>query len=362
MYESVDDYCVKSNILIKKNVELSTISYSATGKNVDRLFYPSSNNQLIDLIKILNKKDYSYRIIGETTNLLFLDSVSYSIFISTKLIDCVEFLADRQVKVECGRKIPVFVRDVSAKSYTGFEGLEGIPGSVGGAIIMNAGAYGNYISDNLISVEVLSDCKSFVEVLTKEECLFSTRSAINLSGRVVLSATFSLQKGNAELIERKIRKFHISRHLYQEWVYPNLGSIFILLDENIHYKLINSKHFKSRSNLFYKIYIDFIVALLKTKVGTLFRRAKPLFSSYEFLLKTIFPEVFESKIRSRCTINTFANRDKSSFDILRYIYSVKKFSNDLKLENEIALDSISKVINKDEYKKCLNLVKKIAQR
>ena len=211
MYKFVDDYCVENNILIKKHVQLSSVSYSATGKNVERLFYPSSNNQLIDLIRILNKKDYSFRIIGETTNLLFLDSVIYSIFISTTLIDYVEFITDRKVKVDCGRKLPVFVRDVSAKSYTGFEGLEGIPATIGGAIIMNAGAYGYNISDNLISVEVLSNCKSFVEVLTKEQCLFSTRSAMNLYGRVVLSATFCLQKGNAESIERKIRKFHIAR-------------------------------------------------------------------------------------------------------------------------------------------------------
>lgn len=223
----VDGILTSSGVPYKKDFDLSTNTFSKTGGVVKRYIMPSSISQFIYIVKKLEHERVEYKIIGETTNVIFHDIATYGIFISTKMLTDVELSSPEVVIVEAGKSLPDFVRDMSIRGFKGFEGLEGIPGSIGGAICMNAGAYGYEISENLISVRVLNEHRQEV-VLDKDELLFRKRSSLfRINPKlIILSATFKKTNGDISDIHNKIEKYHIARHLYQEWAYPNLGSIF----------------------------------------------------------------------------------------------------------------------------------------
>ena len=99
------------------------------------------------------KKNLHYKVWVILRTFYFRLSDLYRFVFTTMLTDY-EFY-ENSVIVDCGRPVSEFVRDLSMRSITGFEGLEGIPGTIGGALNMNAGAYGYCITDNLITVDFM---------------------------------------------------------------------------------------------------------------------------------------------------------------------------------------------------------------
>lgn len=337
----IKEYLSSRNIPYLKDYNMKYNSYSRTGGIVKILIMPSDINQLQEIIKYLNNLVVEYKIVGETTNVLFLDTVEYSIFISTKLLTSVRF-TDDYVNVETGKSLPDFVRDLAMREYSGLEGLEGIPGSVGGAIFMNAGAYGYSISDLLLNVHCLDengDKISFQKRDLKFERRWSTFKDNNKL--IVLSADFSLIKGKSENIAEKIEVYHIARHLYQEWVYPNLGSIYSA-DKSIYDVVKYKKTYFLKLKLIRKIFFN--------RVAVLFKRKKPSNKRINELFAREFDLSFAKNMYSHKNINTFTNKNHTTKDIMNYIHSLGQVLNDnAKLENELVNTSIYKILNNEDF-------------
>ncbi|MBX3048644.1 MAG: FAD-binding protein [Anaerolineales bacterium] len=262
--------CYKTDYLIKYE------TYFKTGGIVKLFVAPQDYGKMVSLVSFLNVSRIKYRIIGYTSNMLFFDEIQYSVILSTKNLNSLE-IKEKKIEVEAGYQLQDFVRVALINGWKGFDGLEGIPGSIGGALVMNAGAYGYSISDNLISVECI-DGENRLSLLKKDDCLFEYRNSIfRGGGHCILRATFSLQKDSIARIAKNIEKFHIARHSYQEHAYPNLGSM-ISINENFYNEIFRNK--KTFALLFWLLRI-----LFKNPISKFLSRRNPNNIVFNWLLK-----------------------------------------------------------------------------
>ena len=141
-----------------------------------------------------------------------------------KLAD--DYAENNTVKVGCGYSLSKLSLECARKGLSGLEFACGIPGSVGGAIYMNAGAYGNNISDVIGSVTVLDESLN-IKVLDASELNFGYRNSIfKCNNFIILDGTFILKKKKSDLILKEINDIMESRRSKQPLEYPSAGSVF----------------------------------------------------------------------------------------------------------------------------------------
>ena len=185
---------------------------------VDTLY---SLNLLINLAKQYRVK---YKVIGNGTNLLVSDLGFDGIIIDIKRLSDVFFKREK-VKAMAGASLEKLIRFNLEKKLGGLEALSGIPATIGGAIVMNAGAFGHNISDHLISVETLYNGK--IKTYEKSECKFSYRSSRFLHKKeIVISATFDFPSVEREIILSSIKSYTEIRKAIQPQG-RSCGSVFI---------------------------------------------------------------------------------------------------------------------------------------
>lgn len=130
------------------------------------------------------------------------------------------------IEAEAGANLIETTKVAKFHSLTGFEFACGIPGSVGGAIFMNAGAYGGEIANIFLSAKVLTP-EGDIKTMTAREMAFGYRhSAIQKSGDIVISAKFALNPGDFEQISQEMNRLNYLRQLKQPLEYPSCGSVF----------------------------------------------------------------------------------------------------------------------------------------
>ncbi len=221
----VKSFLVQEGIWFKENYEIKYDTYFKSGGLVKLFICPQSREKMKLAVGKLIGKKVAYKVIGFTSNILLFDEIEYSVILSTKNLTSIR-KCEGVVEVDSGYSLQDFVRIAVLEEADGFEGLEGIPGSIGGGVCMNAGAYGYAISQNIISVDCIDENGELI-TLTKENCEFSHRkSRFQSNDFIILCARFKFVKGRVEEIADNIETFHIARHSYQEFVYPNLGSMF----------------------------------------------------------------------------------------------------------------------------------------
>ena len=194
-----------------------------------RVFVSSDNiDKIIKTIELLKKEEQEYFILGNGSNLLV---AGYNgIVVST------ENLKELNIEKEDGDMTYIYAQAgvmlsraavlASESSLTGFEFAGGIPGSIGGAVSMNAGAYGGEIKDVIVSADVLMEDGSVVKMTNKELELSYRNSIIQKKNLVVLSAEFALKKGKKEEILAKMKDFSTRRRDKQPLEYASAGSTF----------------------------------------------------------------------------------------------------------------------------------------
>ena len=130
------------------------------------------------------------------------------------------------VEVEAGIVLGTFIMNLVNNSLGGLENLCGIPGTLGGAIIGNAGCYGSLISDYLVSVTYLEN--GTIKTISKNDCNFSYRDSIfkRDKNKIILSCKFELNKSNKEDMLEVIKENTLKRKNSQPLEYPNAGSVF----------------------------------------------------------------------------------------------------------------------------------------
>lgn len=193
------------------------------GGPADYYLEPKDKDDLINILDYLHQQQYPFIIIGRGTNLLVSDDGIRGAVINLENALNKILTKDDLIAVEAGVSMARFVDICINNGFSGIERLAGIPGSVGGAIVMNAGAYGEEISDHLIEVEVLR--KDNIIKIKKEDAGFSYRHSI-FHDDIILSADFKFPIGDKTTLDAIRQELLAKRNQTQPLNYPNFGSTF----------------------------------------------------------------------------------------------------------------------------------------
>ncbi len=209
---------------VLENVSLKDYSSIKIGGNCKYLIKPYDIEHLIDLNNYLKNNNIKYYVLGNGTNVILDDSYFDGVIIKLDNLKSIHY-DDNVVTCESGVSLPFFVKDTLNKGYTSLGFASMIPGTVGGAVVGNAGCYSHEIMEYVKSVTVLN---RYNEVITidKNDISFGYRYT-SLKGKyIILSTTFILNKGNVALELHQIQANNEKRINTQPLNYPNVGSIF----------------------------------------------------------------------------------------------------------------------------------------
>ena len=187
---------------------------------------PQTADEVAKVIEACTQENVPYYIVGNGSNLLVSDKGYEGVIIQIyKQMNQIE-VEGTQIRAQAGALLSLVAKRALDAELTGFEFAAGIPGTLGGACVMNAGAYGGEMKDVLQSVTVLTD-KGEVKTLAKEELELGYRtSVIAKKGYIVLEAVIELQKGEKEAIQAVMDELKEKRITKQPLEYPSAGSTF----------------------------------------------------------------------------------------------------------------------------------------
>ena len=215
----------RENIIVNEPLKKHTTF--KIGGDADFFVSPASGDEVALLIKTLKEQGINYYVLGNGSNVLTPDE-GYSgviIYVGENLSD-IEIINDTIIKVQAGAMLSKTAHVALDNSLTGMEFAAGIPGSVGGAIVMNAGAYGGEIKDILVSATVCDTEGNIITIPMNELKLAYRYSIIEEKQYTVLSAVFKLQKGNKEDIKFTMSELAKKRREKQPLELPSAGSTF----------------------------------------------------------------------------------------------------------------------------------------
>ena len=202
--------------------------------------------ELKEILDLSKKNQIPLTIIGNGSNLLVTDKGIRGITAKLNLKD-IEIKNENNkqiIKVEAGVPVGLLAQKLLKEEITGFEELSGIPGTIGGAVIMNAGAHGKELKDILKKVTAM-DYNGNIHEFTNEECQFSYRnSRFQKEKYIILQATLELEKGNSTEIKEKMDEYMQFRKEKQPIEYPNAGSTFKRGEDFVTAKLIDEAGLK----------------------------------------------------------------------------------------------------------------------
>ena len=228
---------------------------------------------------------------------------------------------------ETGALLPDLSRLALLHSMNGYAGLEGIPGTIGGAVFMNAGAYGYSIDKVLRKIEIITP-DGEIRAMTAAELGLKHRDSLLRQGSlkgIVARAWFNAEPGDERRIYREMELFHAKRHKYLEYMYPNLGSLFV---GSVYREL-------GRNDLWYRIVSALFLGLnYKFKI---FRRESPINRRWinDFTVRR-FGIRFRKQPFSDKTINSIINNGQHTDEHLDYIRQLQELTgNRMTIENEI---------------------------
>jgi len=204
-----------------ENFDISTLSSIKIGERVSLAVFPKNISQLTKLIENLYLKKIYFKIIGNASNVLFVDSIRYPLIITSKMQDEIS-VNDCEVEFSAGMQLSKVCETLKKYQLSGFEGLAHIPATIGGAIKNGAGAFGFNIFDKLISIKAFVFGK--VVTIFRNQINFKHHYS-NLNGVFVLSAKFLFEKKDEYDIIKNINKFAYLRTKTQP-ASLSLGSVY----------------------------------------------------------------------------------------------------------------------------------------
>ncbi|MCR5202841.1 MAG: UDP-N-acetylmuramate dehydrogenase [Lachnospiraceae bacterium] len=262
---TLGEFTSKNNIFPNEIIKEHTTM--KIGGRVKAFVTPYSVDELVNVIKVFRDNNERFMLTGNASNLLFSDDDLDFYVVSTDCRGAVslgisgedksgvkadenalngvtlsealfEELENIDLKLDTENKAYTFIKanagaylsnvaSVAANhSLKGFEGLSGIPGTIGGAVVMNAGAYGAEVKDVIVAAKVLTG-DGEIKLLNKEELKLSYRNSVILeAGYIVLTGYFALEKGDKEEITALMKELNFKRRDKQPLEYPSCGSTF----------------------------------------------------------------------------------------------------------------------------------------
>ena len=210
---------------IREKEPLKNHSSFRIGGPADVLLLPKTEEELAGAYKFLLENEVRHFVMGNGSNLLFADEGFRGIVIKTSGINGLSLVGDNKVRAGCGALLSQTAVFARKHSLAGMEFAHGIPGSVGGAVVMNAGAYGGEIKDIAAETVYLDACGEIRRVIGAEH-EFSYRHSRFAEGEVVLSCDFVLQQGEETEIQNRMSELAAKRKASQPLELPSAGSTF----------------------------------------------------------------------------------------------------------------------------------------
>ena len=211
---------------IEENISLKKYTTYKVGGKARCVVYPKNVDKLVKLIKLLNQNNIKYKIIGNGSNLLFSDKDYDGILIKLVDFDDIE-INDNRIKVGAGYSLMKLSRIAMKNSLTGLEFAAGIPGTVGGAVFMNAGAYKSDMGYIVKSVKVLTPDYRIIELENRELDFHYRTSYLKKHPKYIcLEAVIKLEHGSRSAIENLMKERLKRRMSSQPLNYPSAGSVF----------------------------------------------------------------------------------------------------------------------------------------
>lgn len=196
------------------------------GGPADYFLLPSSEEELSGILKICKNEELPYFILGNGSNLLVSDEGYRGVIIQLYRNYGDITVKGNEIHATAGALLSQIAAAAKNASLTGFEFAGGIPGTLGGAVVMNAGAYGGEMKDVLKEVTVMNQDGEILTIPADKLELGYRTSIIKTAGYIVLEAVISLKKGNIEEITALSRKLSAQRIEKQPLEYPSAGSTF----------------------------------------------------------------------------------------------------------------------------------------
>lgn len=212
--------------LIKINEPMKDHTSFKAGGCADFFIVPENSTQLIELVQFLKENQVPYYIMGNGSNLLVRDKGFRGVIIQIYRNMSDVKIDGEEVWAEAGILLSSLSNKIMNSHLTGFEFASGIPGTLGGAIYMNAGAYGGEMKQVLVSADVVDEDGKII-TLTNEELKLGYRSSILQQKKyIVLSAKLKLQEGDIDEIKARINYLTEQRKAKQPLELPSAGSTF----------------------------------------------------------------------------------------------------------------------------------------
>ena len=209
------------------SLPLSSKSSFRIGGAADLAVFPKTATELKYIVAHLKDRELPYIVVGKGSNILFEDDGYHGCVIFTDKMSRITVEGNR-ITAGAGASVTALATTAKNASLTGLEFSYGIPGSVGGAVVMNAGAYGGEMSGVFESCEIFDTEKLELCVFSAAQMDYSYRHSIFTENKnlICLSATFALKEGNKEEIEAVMRDLMGRRISKQPLDYPSAGSVF----------------------------------------------------------------------------------------------------------------------------------------
>ena len=196
------------------------------GGPADYFLMPDKGEDVGRVIKICKEKEIPYFILGDGSNLLVGDGGYRGAVIQIYRNMSSVTVEGNEITAQAGALLSAVAAAAKNASLTGFEFAGGIPGTIGGAVVMNAGAYGGEMKDVLTEVTVMNAEGDIFTLPTEELELGYRTSIIKTAGYIVLEAKIRLKEGDPEVIRETMKDLTIRRTTKQPLEYPSAGSTF----------------------------------------------------------------------------------------------------------------------------------------
>lgn len=224
-YDKLEEIVGKDKI--KYNEKMSKYTTMKVGGPCDCIVFPDEISKIKEIIEFCKNENITFYVIGNGSNLLVKDEGIHGVVIKLGHRFSKIELDGEYILAYAGATMPTLSQLAKKNSLKGLEFACGIPGTIGGGVKMNAGAYGSQISDILYEVTYMDE-KEEIKTIKNKDCSFGYRKSIFTinPNYVILSAKFKLERGNIDEIENKMKENSLARKAKQPLEYPNFGSVF----------------------------------------------------------------------------------------------------------------------------------------
>lgn len=223
IFQELKTICSENNIL--RDEELKHHTLVKIGGKADFFLMPETYEEVSQIIQLKEKYQIPFTLLGNGSNVVVRDGGIRGIVMQFKKLEKL-YVDGTKLVAQGGANIKDASRLALDHELTGLEFACGIPGSIGGAMVMNAGAYGGEVKEVIDHVTVVTQ-QGELRTLTKEELELGYRTSIlSKTNDIVLEAVFSLEKGRPEEIKAKMDDFTFQRESKQPLEYPSVGSVF----------------------------------------------------------------------------------------------------------------------------------------